>query len=339
MEKWYSIRGSENDVVQSTRIRLVRNLDEFPFTSRLTLSEAQKLNETVKNIILADNRYSLSYIDMAALTETQAVSLAERFLVSPEFASDTSGRALLLSEDEKISIMLCEEDHVTIQVASSGLDLENTFSVAGNIDDMLDAGAGYAFDKRIGYLTQSPANLGTGMRASLVMHLPALSATGEIPRLSSTVSKLGLALKCFFSDRTTPVGCIYQLSNRVTLGISEDAALKNLRSIAAQIITRERQARETVTADDKYIDKIYRAYGLLCSAYMMTCREFTELASFVRLGGACGIIDADIMKIDELMTDVQPATMNASQGRNLTSLQRDKIRAAEIKKALCPSES
>lgn len=335
MEKWYRIKGRENDVVQSTRIRLARNLEEFPFPVKLTFSEMEKVNEKVKNVILSDNEYALSYIDMSTLTETQAVSLAERFLVSPEFASDTRGRALLLSEDEKISIMLCEEDHIRIQTIASGLDLESTFSAAEHIDNLIDEGAGYAFDKRIGYLTQSPTNLGTGMRASLIMHLPALSVTGGMSRLSSTVSKLGLTLRSFYTDGINPVGNVYQLSNQVTLGISEEAALKNLKSIAEQIVSQERQARESVITDDRYIDKIYRAFGLISSAYMMTSREFMELASYVRLGAACGIINADILGIDELMIDVQPATMNASHAQNFTSAQRDKIRAKEIKEKIC----
>ncbi len=335
MKKWYQVRGEESDVVQSTRIRLARNLEKYPFPSKLTLSEREKVNETVKNIILANNEYALSYVDMSTLTETQAVSLAERLLVSPEFASDVRGRGLLLSEDESISVMLCEEDHIRIQAIAAGLDLESTFTAAGRIDDVLDDGAGYAFDKRIGYLTCCPTNLGTGMRASLIMHLPALCVTGSMSRLSSTVSKLGLTLRNFYSDGINPVGSIYQLSNQVTLGISEEAALKNLRSIATQIISQERQARESVITDDRYLDKIYRAFGLISSAYLMTCREFMELASLVRLGAACGIIDADILSIDELMTDLQPATMNASHAQSFTSAQRDKIRAKEIKEKIC----
>ena len=335
MEKWYRIRGEENDVVQSTRIRLARNLEGYPFPVKLGFSEMEKVCEEVKNVVLADNQYSLSYIDMSSLNETQTVSLAERFLISPEFASDTRGRGLLLSEDEKVSVMLCEEDHVRIQVISPGLDLENTFAVANDIDNVIDCGAGYAFDERIGFLTQCPTNLGTGMRASLVMHLPALSITGSMQRLSTTVSKLGLTLRNFYTDGISPVGNVYQLSNQVTLGISEDAALKNLRSIAAQIISQERQARESVITDDRYIDKIYRAYGLLSSAYMMSCREFMELASFVRLGAACGVIKADILKLDELMIDVQPATMNVSGPENLTAQQRDKLRAKIIKEKIC----
>lgn len=335
MEKWYRIKGEENDVVQSTRIRLARNIDAYPFPVKLSVSEKSEVSGAVRDIILSENPYALSYIDMSTLTETQAVSLAERFLISPEFASDTRGRGLLLSEDERVSIMLCEEDHVRIQVIAPGLDLESTFTAASDIDNIIDERAGYAFDERIGYLTQCPTNLGTGMRASLIMHLPALSISGSMQRLSQTVSKLGLTLRNFYTDGISPVGNVYQLSNRVTLGISEDAALKNLKSIAAQIISQERQARESVITDDRYIDKIHRAYGLMSSAYLMNCREFMELASLVRLGAACGIIKADILSIDELMIDVQPATMNASRSEDFTAAQRDKLRAKVIREKIC----
>lgn len=331
MEKWYKTKGSENDVVQSTRIRLARNLEAYPFPSKLSISEMEEVCTEIKNAVLSNNEYALSYISMNTLSETQAVSLAERFLISPEFASETNGRGLLLSEDESISIMLCEDDHIRIQAVAAGLDLENTFETAENIDKVLDEGIGYAFDERLGYLTQSPADLGTGMKASLIMHLPALAITGNMSRLSATVSKLGLSLRNFYTDGIKPVGNIYQLSNRVTLGISEEAALKNLKSIAGQIVSQERQARESVITDDRYLDKIYRAYGIINSAYMMSCHEFMELASYVRLGAACGLIDADIMKTDELMIDLQPATMNASHGKDFTVQQRDKLRAKEIK--------
>lgn len=334
MQKWYQKTGNDNDVVLNTRISLLRNLEEYPFVSRLTKSEREKLNAVIKDVILSNNVYGLSYIEMESLGPYQAVSLAERGLITPEFASNSEGRALLLSEDESVGVMLCEEDHIHIRTVSTGLDFDRTYSQASDIDSLIDSNEQYAFDEKMGYLTQNPANLGTAMRASVTLHLPALSITGSMQRLASTVSKLGLMLRHCYTDGITPVGNIYRLSNQVTLGISEQAALDNLKSIALQLVTQERQTREHVIKDDRYIDKIQRSYGILKTAHMMSCREFMELVSFVRLGSASGLIETDIQALDELMIDMQPATINAAEGKSFTVNERDVFRAAEIKKKI-----
>lgn len=334
MQKWYQETGLDNDVVLNTRISLLRNLEEYPFVSRLTKSEREKLNAVIKDIILSNNVYGLSYIDMESLGSYQIVSLAERGMITPEFASDPLGRALLLSEDEAVGVMLCEEDHVHIRAVSPGLDFDKPYTRANDIDSLIDSNEQYAFDERLGYLTQNPANLGTAMRASVTLHLPALSITGSMPRLASTVSKLGLMLRNRYTNGITPVGNIYSLSNQVTLGISEKAALDNLKSIAMQLISQERQTREHVIGDDRYIDKIQRAYGILKTAHMISCREFMELASLVRLGSAGGLLDTDIRVLDELMIAMQPATINAAEGKSFTATERDIFRAAEIKKKI-----
>lgn len=334
MQKWYQQTGADNDVVLNTRISLLRNLEEYPFVSHLTVQERQKLNSTVRDIILSDNEYNLSYIEMSDLGPYQAVSLAERGLITPEFASSYDGRALLMSDDEAVGLMLCEEDHIHIRTVSSGLDFEKPYSEANAIDDLIDANEQYAFDARIGYLTQNPANLGTAMRASVTLHLPALSMTGSMPRLASTVSKLGLMLGNSYTNGVTPVGNIFRLSNQVTLGISEGAALDNLKSIALQLVSQERQTREHVIKDDRYIDKIQRAYGILKTAHMMSCRELMELVSLVRLGGASGLLDVSLQALDEMMIDMQPATVNAAESKEFTVGERDVFRAAQIKKRI-----
>ena len=331
--KWYTNSGKDSDVVLSTRVRLARNLRDFPFPNRLDKNECKKVNETVRDVLLnGDDR--LSYTEMSALNAYQAVSLAEKHLISPEFASDSAGRALILSNDEDISVMLCEEDHVRLQVIYPGLSLSEAFEKAGELDKRLSSGLSIAFDERIGYLTQCPTNLGTGMRASVMLHLPALSQSSAISRLAATVSKLGLTLRGAYGEGSRPTGDIYQLSNQVTLGISEEAAIKNLNSITEQIIAQERQARQSLLKDDAFIDKIYRAYGILRSAHMISCDEFTSLVSYVRVGASAGLIDVPIEKLTRLLVEMQPATINAAAGQKYTSAQRDVIRADKVKKAL-----
>ncbi|MGN0467140.1 MAG: protein arginine kinase [Acutalibacteraceae bacterium] len=332
--KWYTNTGKDSDVVLSTRIRLARNLKDYPFPARLDAEEKKKVNELVRDVLVTDSDKDLHYLEMKDLPSYQAVSLAEKHLISPEFASDSTGRALILSDEEDVSVMLCEEDHVRIQVIYPGLCLEDAYKKACEIDDKLDSSLEIAFDDRIGYLTQCPTNLGTGMRASVMLHLPALRASSMVSRLASMVSKLGLTLRGAYGEGSEPVGDIYQLSNQVTLGISEEAAIKNLQSITAQIVQQEQQARQALLKDNSVIDKIYRAYGLLKSAHMLSCNEFTSLVSLVRLGAAEGLLDVKLDTLSRLLIEMQPATLNTMSGKANSAAERDLLRAQKVREAL-----
>ena len=193
MSKWYIGAGEQNDIVISTRIRLARNIEDYPFPCKLDTKTRTALNKKIGDAVCG--RENLEFIEMKTLTQPQIVSLAEKHLISPEFASSYDGRALLLSDSEGISIMLCEEDHIKIQVMKPGLSLETAYAEADRIDDELNEKFVFAFDDRLGYLTQCPTNLGTGMRASVLLHLPALTACGQMSSISSTVSKLGLTVR------------------------------------------------------------------------------------------------------------------------------------------------
>ncbi|MCD7773977.1 MAG: protein arginine kinase [Clostridiales bacterium] len=334
MNKWYENTESNNDVVLSTRIRFARNLEDYPFPCRLDAQGREKVCHAVRDAFSDVSGLKLKYIEMQDLTEKQAVALAERHLISPDFAVPAKGRALLLSDDESISIMLCEEDHIRIQVIKSGLDFEGAFKLADDIDNLLDSKLKYAFDERIGYLTQCPTNLGTGMRASVMMHLPALTKCNQISKLASTISKLGLTLRGTYGEGTSAKGDIFQLSNQVSLGISERAALDNLKAITMQIATQERTAGEEFVKNVNVLDRITRAYGILSSAKLLSTDEMLELFSWVRLGAMYNIIDADIAKLNELTETMQAATLSCSKGEDLTSDKRDEIRAEAVKQAL-----
>ena len=335
MEKWYIEKGNQGDVVLSTRIRLARNLREYPFPAKLDSAGRQAVNGLIKDAATADgNPDNFYYIKMDELTKAQAVSLAERHLVSPEFASSAEGRALLLTPDESVSIMLCEEDHIRLQVMKAGLALKEAFEAADAIDSKLDAKLKYAFDDRIGYLTQCPTNLGTAMRASVMLHLPALTRLGHISRLSASVSKLGMTMRGAYGEGSEPKGDIYQLSNQITLGITEAAALENLDSIANQLVGREREAATLMLEKAENADRIWRALGILQTARLLSGDEFMELVSLVRMGAANGLIELELEKINELIVSMQPATINAKQGQNLNPSQRDAIRAQAVREAL-----
>lgn len=333
--KWYLNEGNHSDVVLSTRVRIARNLKDYPFPSRLNTAEKEEVNKVLRDIFLSsENGEKLKFLEMSKLEPTQAVSLAEKHLISPDFACETEGRALLLSEDEDVSVMLCEEDHARIQVILPGLALENAYERAERLERLIEEKARVAFDERLGFLTQCPTNLGTGMRASVMLHLPALSKRGVIARLGATVAKLGLTLRGAYGEGNRAVGDIFQLSNQVTLGISEQAAVQNLNAIALQVAEQEKQARAALLKDDAFIDKIWRAYGILKSAHMISCDEFTELLSFVRLGAAQGVLELPLETLNRLLIEMQPATINAESGKNMSSRERDVFRAKTVKEAL-----
>lgn len=334
MSKWYIEKGDQGDVVLSTRIRLARNLDEFPFPSRLDAEGKNRVNSLIKTALFENDSKDFSYIEMKDLTRRQAVSLAERHLISPEFAAKKDGSALMLSGDEGVSIMLCEEDHIRLQVMKAGLALEEAFDIADKLDSLLDSKLSYAFDDRIGYLTACPTNLGTAMRASVMLHLPALTRCGQISRLASTVSKLGLTIRGAYGEGSRATGDIYQISNQITLGITEETAIANLKSIVLQLVGQERAAAAKMVKNPADEDKIFRAYGILKHARLLTTDEFMELASLVRLGAARGILDVNIEKINELIVNMQPATVSAANENADTAPERDKIRAAAVREAL-----
>ena len=334
MNKWYLEKGDQGDIVISTRIRLARNLYDFPFPAKLDINGKNKVNEIIKGILFENDRKDFSYIEMKDLSRIQAVSLAESHLISPEFASKKEGSALVLSSDESVSIMLCEEDHIRLQVMKSGLALEEAYDIADKLDRMIDGKVKYAFDERIGYLTQCPTNLGTAMRASVMLHLPALTKCGQMTKLANTVSKLGLTIRGANGEGSQPVGDMYQISNQITLGITEETAIANLKSIVLQLISQERAAAAELVKKPVEEDKIFRALGILKNARLLNTSEFMELISVVRLGAAKGLIDIPIEKINELTVSMQPATISASNPDAATPALRDAFRAKAVREAL-----
>ena len=332
--KWYLGTGAQNDVVINTSIHLARNVREYPFPNRLSLPDKLKVNLVVKEAADKIADYSFNYAEMKTLSQSEVVSLAERHLVSPEFASSRDGRALLLTEDEAVSIMLNEEDHIRLQVMYAGFALDEAYKTANNINNKLSEKLDFAFDDKLGYLTQDPTALGTGMKASVVLHLPALVSTSQITKLIATVSKLGLSLRGSYGEGAAAKGDMFRLSNTITLGISERAAIENLKSIALQIAAQERSAREEIFKAPVTEDRIYRAYGVLKYARMIDTNEFMELISLVRLGAVKGLINVECQKIEALMIQMQPATISLSVDRPLDRVERDKLRAYLVRQNL-----
>ena len=322
-----------NNEVISTRVRLARNLKDYPFPCRLSEQGRKKVIEKVTSAIRDSNSSIASdfnLIKLDDLTEAQGVSL-----VSPEFISETEGRALLLSKDESMSIMINEEDHIRLQVITDGLSLEQAYDTADKLDTLLDENLEFAFDDKLGYLTQCPTNLGTGMRASVMLHLPALEKSRTIGRIAGNLSKLGLTIRGAYGEGSEPSGSLYQLSNQVTLGISEKAAIENLENITKQLVSQERQARERLAKSIDIQDSVSRSLGLLKSAMVMTHDEALKLLSNVRFGILSGQIkDVTAEVVDSLMEKIEPATLMVNSGKNLSAQERDIERAKILREAL-----
>lgn len=325
------------DIVISTYVHLFRNLCDFPFVSRMNNYEKQKLLNTVKNAINENDLLSksLKFIDMENIKATQAVSLVERNLISAEFLSECSNRGVFVNKDETESLMINEDDHLHFQTVSFGLNLVEAYRRADEIETILGKSLNYAFDNNLGYLTHSPVNLGTGMRASLILHLPALKDGGGIERICTNLSKIGFALRSFYGSGEDFESGIYQLSNQVTLGITEQEAISNLEKIAIQIISRERSLEEELSQDLEIQDMVSRSLAILKSAVIMSNAEFLKLVSNVRLGVSTGLIEnVSYETINRLIVEVQPATLTFYYAKTLTTKERRFLRAKRIKEIL-----
>jgi protein arginine kinase len=334
MSSWYTTHAPEDDIAVSTRIRLARNLSGLPFPARMTPEQRRELNLKVKNAVLQSNTpfaKSLKYIDMADVPQTEIAAMVERHIISPEFAEENADRAIIISADESISIMIGEEDHVRIQVILGGLQLEKAYDTAEQLDSLLYNELHFAFDRSLGFLTECPTNLGTGLRASVMLHLPVTESNGEISSIAETVGKIGFTVRGMYGEGTKASASMYQVSNQITLGISEKNAIDNLKIITAQLIDKERKARNGLNKI-KLEDMCFRALGTLQNSRILSSKEMMDLLSRIKLGISMGIIKTDVLPI-KLFIEGQPNMLMKKYGQ-LEPEERDIYRAAFIRDAL-----
>lgn len=334
MSSWYTTHAPEDDIAVSTRIRLARNLSGLPFPARMTPEQRRELNLKVKNAVLQSNTpfaKSLKYIDMADVPQTEIAAMVERHIISPEFAEENADRAIIISADESISIMIGEEDHVRIQVILGGLQLEKAYDTAEQLDSLLYNELHFAFDRSLGFLTECPTNLGTGLRASVMLHLPVTESNGEISSIAETVGKIGFTVRGMYGEGTKASASMYQVSNQITLGISENNAIDNLKIITAQLIDKERKARNGLNKI-KLEDMCFRALGTLQNSRILSSKEMMDLLSRIKLGISMGIIKTDVLPI-KLFIEGQPNMLMKKYGQ-LEPEERDIYRAAFIRDAL-----
>ena len=332
---WYLQSSEDGDVVKSTRIRLARNLSEFPFNLEKK-EEVEKLEEKIQDN-LYNIGYGLKFLKLKDMDDITKMSLVEKNLISPEFALKKGETgSILINEDENICIMIGGKDHLSIQIFNCGMDLENTLNLAIELDEKIGESLGYAIHKKYGYLTSSPSDAGTGLKASVMVHLPALSKTKNIRKILEAISDFGMNIRGIYGENNQIQGDIYQISNKQTLGITEKEIIKNLNIIVKQVIEQERQARKLLTTDDLELeDIVYRSYGILTNARKISYEEARDLLSNIKLGTDLGILrELTDSKVQKLYLYSKPASLQKYLGKQYEKIERDIKRAEVIKQII-----
>ena len=332
---WYLQSGNDSDVAISTRIRLARNLNGFKFQLRSN-EEIELLENKIKENLYGIG-YGLKFFRLKDMDDITKMSLVEKNLISPDFILKRNETgSILINDDENICIMIGEEDHLRIQVFNSGLDLENTLNLAIELDEKIGNTLGYAINKKYGYLTSCPSNVGTGLRASVMIHLPALAKTGNTIKVLEAVNNFGINIRGVYGENTESTGDMYQISNKQTLGVTEKEIIQNLKVVVEKIIKQERTARKFLAKDSVELeDKIYRSYGILSNCRKVTSEETRNLLSNIKLGTDLGILkELTDFKVKKLYLYTKPASLQKYVGEQYETIERDIKRAEVIKQII-----
>ncbi|MTI80702.1 MAG: protein arginine kinase [Firmicutes bacterium] len=339
--RWMNGDGPENDIVISSRIRIARNLRDMPFPNQMSQAEADSIFHAVHLAVSKDElKREFSAMELVKMSELSPVErriLMEKHLISPDLLKSYERKAVVLGNDEIISVMLNEEDHLRMQCLMPGLQLQGAWERINKLDDVLENTLDFAFSEQLGYLTACPTNVGTGLRASVMVHLPGLIMMNQINQVINAVSKLGLTVRGLYGEGTEAAGNLFQVSNQVTLGLTEEEIISKLTSVVKQLIDQERLARQTLYREQKHRleDRIFRAYGTLKNARLLTSDEAMKYISDVRLG-----IDLNILEglsgevMTELIVMTRPAYLIKQNQKEMNSQERDIMRAEIVRSKL-----
>jgi len=338
--EWLRGVGPESDVVMSSRIRLARNLADFPFIRRCTDIDRANIESTVCDRMKRQSRLaSLEYVSVAELETVDRQFLVERQLISRELAEAEGARTVAIDPDERMSVMINEEDHLRIQVMKSGFDVSEAWNQINELDDLIENQVNYAYSDKLGYLTACPTNVGTGMRVSVMMHLPALVITDQIEKVFRSLARLNLVVRGMYGEGTQAMGDFYQISNQLTLGKTEEDLVARVAEVVPVVVSYERKAREHLVSENQHdlFDQVSRAYGTLQSAQQISSEETMQLLSRVRMGVNLGLIgDVELPTVNKLFIHTQPAHLQKLARGPLTSNQRNIERANYLQSHLKP---
>lgn len=324
-------------VVVSSRIRLARNVNGMPFPRKLDNDERVYgvLLKGIRDAI--GNAFEYDYYEMRRMNEVDRMALLEKHLISPDLVRNTDNGSVIISRDRTVSIMVNEEDHIRAQCMLEGMNLKKAYEIMSDLDDRFSEKLDIAFDKNLGYLTSCPSNLGTGMRASVMMFLPALTMSNGINSVINTAQKLGLTARGIYGEGTNADGYMYQISNEVSLGVSEEDILRRVETFAMKVADNEIKIREIILKEQgvSLVDKIMRAYGILTNAYMMTSQECMGNISLVKLGVSYGFIkNTDMKTLNRLTENIGSAEITKKSGRALSAIERDIERAKTARETI-----
>ncbi|WP_435922640.1 protein arginine kinase [Paenibacillus sp. DYY-L-2] len=337
LSEWMSRGGNESDIVISTRVRIARNLVHQPFPMLATNQQSEEVLQLLQDVLNDERLQSYGALHPVLLSELDDLDkriLVEKHLISPNLAGESRKGAVFISEDESLSIMVNEEDHLRIQCLYPGFQVQEAWERASGVDDIFEGHVDYAFDANRGYLTSCPTNVGTGLRASVMMHLPALALTQQINRILSAVSQVGLTVRGIYGEGSEAMGNLFQISNQITLGQSESEIIENLVGVVMQIIEHEKNARAKLMAESRLrvTDRVMRSYGILSHAAIIDSKEAAQRLSDVRLGVDVGLIDdVSAEVLNELNVMTQPGFLQKLFGENLSPAERDMYRAKLIR--------
>ena len=329
---WYLEDGKDSDVVVSSRVRIARNIAGKKVVSTASDEELKDILMTIKNSNIDSD---LHFINLSDLDELMKNSLVEKRVISRDLL-EMKETGILLNDTEDISIMINEEDHLRIQVMKPGFNLDEALSDAIKVDEKISSKINYAYNDKYGFLTACPTNLGTGLRASVMLHLPALRLTGKIEKVLEVVNKVNLNVRGVYGEGTEAIGDLYQVSNKISLGVTEEEIVENVKLIVQKLIEQERKAREYLkNQGETFEDKISRTYGNLVYARKMTYSECAKIISIVRLGISMGIItEIDNKKLNKISILTKPATLQKYLKKELSAEERDIERAKVIKQII-----
>ena len=336
MSNWYLQNGKDSDVVLSSRVRLSRNMQNYPFTVKCSKEDLNKILDEVKEIVPSLG-YGLKFINLNDIDDITKIALVEEHIISPDYAMKKNvNGAIVINEEENICIMINDEDHIKLQVFSSGQELENLMNLAVEIDEKLGNLVKYSYSKKFGFLTVSPINVGTAMKASVMVHLPALTLTGNINKVLQIVNNFGMNIRGVYGEGTQSQGNVYQISNKQTLGLTEKEIIKNLEIITEKVIEQERLARKYLAKDKMELeDRVLREYGLLKYSAKLSAEECRKLLSDVKLGTDLGIIkELDDAKVSKLNLYTKPGNLQKYLGKALDGYERDIKRTEVIKQII-----
>lgn len=330
---WYLQSGKESDVVVSSRIRLARNIIEYPFETRCSKKENEEIVNKIKEV-LPSIGYGLKILKLKDMDDITKMSLVEKRLVSPDFVMNKNNiGAIAINEEENICIMINEEDHLRLQVFAPGFEIEELLKLMVEIDTKFGKALNYAYNDKYGYLTACPTNVGTGMRVSVMVHLPALTKTGNIQKVLHIINNFGMNIRGIYGEGSKAAGDMYQISNKQTLGVSEEEIINNMKIIVEKIIEQERLARKYLAKHSIELeDKVYRSFGIISNCKKISSEEAREILSDVKLGTDLGIIkELDDLKVKKLYLYTKPANLQKYLGEVNDNYERDIKRAEVIK--------